>query len=288
MAIRGLVLILVVAAFCGAGGERMKRIAAAFDWAGVVATPNFRIDAWVTPPAYTGRAPLILPGIRAGEAVQAAVPVSVPAGSILVIRSSGASGLDVAAAGGLAETPHTGAPPPSGTDEHRFTVRDRGTVTLRGVTDNDVTWTFIAIADKPPIIALAKEPEAQARGSLQLSYRMEDDYGVVSAQATFARKETPGPDGKAPRSLYGPPSFPLVLPQARTRNGVGQTTKDLTEHPWAGAEVTLTLTAHDEGGNDGASSPHEMRLPQRPFFKPLAKALIEQRRDPGARCRCQA
>src|SRR5262249_45995741 len=78
--------------------------------------------------------------------------------------------------------------------------------------------------------------------------------------------------------LYGAPDFPLVLPQARTRNGVGQTTKDLTDHPWAGTEVVMTLTARDEAGNEGASSPHEMILPERTFVKPLARALIEQRR----------
>ncbi len=70
-----------------------------------------------------------------------------------------------------------------------------------------------------------------------MSYRLEDDYGVTEAQATFARKGRPGRQGDAARPLYGPPDFALVLPQARTRNGVGQTIKDLTDHPWAGAEV---------------------------------------------------
>jgi uncharacterized protein (TIGR02302 family) len=278
MAVRALVLIVVVAAFFGAGSERIKRVAAAFDWAGVVTLPNFRVDAWVTPPTYTAKPPVILPGIRAGEPVQNAAPVAVPAGSILVIRASGANGFDVIAAGGLSDAPNGGAPPPSGTEEHRFTIHDRGTVTLRGVGETDVTWVFNAIPDRPPTIALAKEPEAQARGSLLLVYKLEDDYGVVSAQATFARKEKPSVDGKPPHPLYGPPDFALALPQARTRNGVGQTTKDLSDHPWAGTDVVMTLTARDEGGNEGASSPQEMRLPQRPFFKPLAKALIEQRR----------
>ena len=70
-ALRGLVLILAVAAFFAAGGDRIKRIAAAFDWHGVVTPANYRIDAWVTPPAYTGRPPLILPGLRPGEQSQA-------------------------------------------------------------------------------------------------------------------------------------------------------------------------------------------------------------------------
>ena len=74
------------------------------------------------------------------------------------------------------------------------------------------------------------------------------------------------------------PDFPLVLPQARTKNGVGQTTKDLTEHPWAGVDVAMILTARDEAGNEGQSAAFEFRLPERPFSKPMARALVEQRR----------
>src|SRR4029453_8732205 len=140
-----------------------------------------------------------------------------------------------------------------------------------------VTWTFTAIADKAPTIALAKEPESQARGSLQLSYKVEDDYGVTEAQATFVAK--PAPENENSQPLYGPPDLALVLPQSRTRNGVGQTTKDLTEHPWAGTDVVMTLIARDEAGNEGRSTPHEFRLPERMFVKPIARALIEQRRN---------
>ena len=64
----------------------------------------------------------------------------------------------------------------------------------------------------------------------------------------------------------------------RTRSGAAQTTRDLTEHPWAGAVVTLTLHARDEGGNEGVSEPREIQLPERTFTKPVARALIEQRR----------
>ena len=278
VAVRVLVALLVVATFFAASGERVKRVTAAFDWAGVVTPKNFRVDAWVTPPPYTGKAPVILPGVRAGEPHQAAMLQTVPTGSVLVIRASGASKLDVAVSGGLAEASREGAPvPPAGTEEHRYTITDRGTATLRGVLDEDVVFNFVAIPDRAPTIALTKEPEPQARGALQLAYKIEDDYGVVGAQATFALK--PKTSTVPPRPLYGAPDFALVLPQARTRNGVGQTTKDLTDHPWAGAEVVLTLTARDEAGNEGTSSPTEFRLPERMFVKPLARALVEQRRN---------
>jgi uncharacterized protein (TIGR02302 family) len=211
--------------------------------------------------------------------------VTVPAGSTLVVRSTGQAGLDVAVTGGIAEAAADASPQaPKGTEERRFTVSAAGSATVRGVGDG-VTWTFNAIPDRAPTIALAKEPEGQARGSLLLNYKVEDDYGVVDAQATFERKSAPDAvatkpvtETKPPRPLFGAPNFTLVLPQARTQNGVGQTTKDLTEHPWAGVDATMTLVARDEANNEGRSAPHEMRLPERPFVKPLPRALIEQRR----------
>ncbi len=277
-AVRALVAILVVATFIAAGDERMKRVAAAFDWQGVMLPTNFRIDAWVSPPAYTGRPPLILPGLHPSEPVQAGGEVSVPAGSLLVIRASGIA-LDVATTGGLAEAPKgTQTTKANGSEERRFLIKEAGTATVRGAFRRDVAWQFTAIPDHPPTIALTEDPEGQARGGLKLSYKLEDDYGVVGAQATFGLVDQQGTNGQPPRGLYEAPSFPLVLPQARTRNGVGQTTKDLTEHPWAGADVVMTLNARDEAGNEGRSEPFEMRLPERPFSKPMARALVEQRR----------
>ncbi|MBX9826958.1 MAG: TIGR02302 family protein [Xanthobacteraceae bacterium] len=284
-ALRALVLVLVAVTFVAAGSERTRRVAAAFDWHGVVMPANYRLDAWVTPPAYTGRPPMILPGLRPGEPSQArsTAAVSVPAGSTLVVRATGQSGLDVAVAGGVAEAAKTGAntapQAPKGTEEKHFTITDAGSATVKGVGE-DVTWRFTAVPDRPPTIALAKEPEPQLRGSLLLNYKLEDDYGVVDAQATFERKAAASrPGGKEPRPLYEAPNFPLVLPQARTRNGAASTTKDLSEHPWAGVDVTMTLAARDEGNNEGRSAPQEMRLPERPFAKALPRALIEQRRN---------
>src|SRR5207302_1805897 len=178
---------------------------------------------------------------------------------------------------------------PKGTNERHFKVTGDGSAHVRAPSGQPL-WRFAATPDRAPSISLAKDPERQARGSLQMSYKLEDDYGVTEARAQFAArnpdaaKET-NKEGKSkeadktePRPLFDPPQFALVLPNARTRNGVGQTVKDLSEDPYAGADVTLTLTAKDEAGNEGKSEPFNMRLPERLFTKPLARALIEQRR----------
>src|SRR5262249_41782188 len=155
--------------------------------------------------------------------VQTATALSVPAGSTLVIRATGIH-LDVVTSGGLSE-PSSRAPSSNakGTEERRFIVNDAGAATVRGAAASDVTWQSPAIPDKPPTIALAKEPEGQARGALQLSYKLEDDYGVVGAQAMFKLLNGEWTNGHPARPLYDAPDFPLVLPQARTKNGVGQT-----------------------------------------------------------------
>ncbi len=277
MALRALVLMLAVVTFFAAGGERWKRVTAAFDWHGVVAPANFRIDAWVTPPNYTGKSPVMLAGLRPGEAAQTAAPVAVPAGSELVIRSSGDVHFDVARKGGLEPVPAGAhAALPAGSEERRFTIKSDGSATLQGISGGDLAWTFTAIPDRAPTIDLLHDPERQARGSLRLDYRMEDDYGVIEAHAEFALKDDDAPAGAHP--LFKAPEFPLTLPQARTRAGAAQTTRDLTEHPWAGAKVEITLVARDEAGNLGHSDPVEYQLPERIFVKPVARALIEERR----------
>ena len=275
-ALRALVAVMMVAAYVAAGDERLLRTEAAFDWNGVLSPANIRVDAWVTPPLYTGKPPIILSAANKEAAIPVAGPLPVPAGSTLIVRSSGGT-LDVLTGGGVTEAQST-EQAPKGTNERHFTIAGDGTAHVRAPSGQS-PWKFTAVRDRAPTIALAKDPERQARGSLQMSYKIEDDYGVTEAQAHFVARPGETPKGAAaPRPLFEPPQFPLVLPNARTRNGVGQTVKDLSEDPYAGADVTLTLTAKDEAGNEGRSAPFDMRLPERLFTKPLARALIEQRR----------
>ena len=280
-ALRALVVVLLVATYVAAGSDRFARVVAAFDWDGTFSAANVRVDAWVTPPPYTSRPPIILSNSLNKDAHQSETgPVSVPAASTLIVRSSGGR-LDVAAGGGVTEVPVAGNAP-QGTNERHFTITGDGTAHVRSPSGQP-QWTFHAVPDRAPNISLAKDPERQAKGALLLSYKLEDDYGVTEAQAQFAPRAAKeggaGDDSAKAQPLFDPPSITLGLPNVRTRNGVGQTVKDLSENPYAGADVTLTLTAKDEAGNEGRSEPFDMRLPERLFVKPLARALIEQRRN---------
>ena len=273
-AVRALVIVLAFATFFAAGGERTARVAAAFEWNGALAATPVRLDAWITPPLYTGKPPIILTAARDIATTPAAL--AVPAGSLLTVRTSSSS-LDVALTGGLTEVPAT-ADAPKGTSEKHFTVTGNGTAQVRAPSGQPL-WTFNATPDRAPTIALAKDPERQARGSLQLAYRLDDDYGVTEAHAHFVARLPDTKDTPPPKPLFKAPEFQLTLPNARTRAGVGQTVKDLSEDPYAGADVALTLTAKDEAGNEGKSEVVNTKLPERLFTKSLPRALIEQRRN---------
>ncbi|MFK8253928.1 TIGR02302 family protein [Ancylobacter terrae] len=311
-AFRALVALGVVATFFMASGDHARRILAAFDWSQAVPPTPYRIDAWVTPPAYTGRPPVVLPGLRSAEGPDsgsAAAPggvnaaaLTVPAGSVLVVRVTGLDATPVATDGGVAPqeaeaktaeaAAAPAAPAPSreaarkAGQEQRFVIAGDGGASLSGPDGGHVSWRFSTVADRAPTISFAKEPQAQGRTGIALSYRVEDDYGVASAEAKFALAPPPrplyalknAPAPKPPRALVAAPDFPLPLPGSRARSGVGQTSRDFTENPWAGARVTLTLTARDEAGNVGSSEPRSFVLPARSFSNPLARALIEQRR----------
>ncbi|MGA7385220.1 MAG: TIGR02302 family protein, partial [Methylocella sp.] len=288
-ALRAAVLVALLATGFVAGPEKYARVAAAFDWR-FDASPrkDYRIDAWIDPPGYTGKPPVVL-NLRGNQNPQ---QIEAPSGSIVVIHAPGGN-LDMEVKGALAEAAKappdpqaslvTAAAKPSadkrdGNGEIRLLLRGDATLTLGHSGAPLGAFDIHAILDQPPSIALTGAPRFNARGSLTLNYRVADDYGVTGAEAGFAKPVLPG-GHPVTRSLVDPPHVPLVLPPPPDRSGEAETTADLSEQPWAGARVEMTLTARDEGGNEGSSDPVEITLPQKPFVKPLARALAEQRRN---------
>jgi uncharacterized protein (TIGR02302 family) len=276
-AIRSAAIVALAASAFIAGVEKGPRIAAAFDWrTTALAAPGFRFDAWIDPPLYTGKAPILLNAKIAAAASANEIHVDAPVGSTFIVRSSGNAELNLQTAGGLTAAGAQRLPTADKPEnERKFSLSGdaHATVTLDG--KPAATFNFTVIPDKAPTIALTDKPKANLHGSLTLAYKIDDDYGVSSAEATFSKPGNSGPT----RSLAEPPKVSLTLPGTPGGLGEAQTTIDLSDHPWAGARVVMSLAARDEGGNEGKSEPTEVKLPQRPFTKPLAKALVEQRRN---------
>jgi uncharacterized protein (TIGR02302 family) len=185
-AVRFLVALLLIVGFVVAGPERVERLAEAWRGGESTAQAIARIDAWVTPPAYTGRAPIFLTGENARPA---GTTYSVPVGSVVTIRTGGGPELDVRSVGPVGEVAITptqvatgrivpGETPPQ---ERLVTLRDPQNVVVRKGGRDVTEWRFTVIPDALPKIALVGEPKVNQTGSLDLTYALEDDYGVVAA-----------------------------------------------------------------------------------------------------------
>lgn len=267
-------------------GDPLARLAEAVRPTLVALDVPPRIDAWVTPPAYTGRPPLFLTGETQRPAEAGAI--TVPEGSIVTIRMPQDSHLTVRAvtADGrpiAAETqpPHDGQQAATTTQpaegEHRFTLLRAGSVEIARSGAAIDRWVFAVTPDTAPTIRLTREPGVTASGALSLAYEVSDDYGVVAASGEISSAE-PAAAGAAARPLIAAPQIPLALPRQRMRSGSGETIRDLTAHPWAGTRVKLVLVASDERGQTGRSDAVTLVLPERRFNNPLARAIVEQRR----------
>ncbi|MET0315072.1 MAG: TIGR02302 family protein, partial [Hansschlegelia sp.] len=218
----------------------------------------------------------------------AAETVRAPVGSMVVVRGSGGA-VAVTPEGGV-EPVETENRPPEGLTERRFKLTGDAGLKIAASGSPERVWRFAAIPDVPPSITIEGAPKQNARGTATVGYEVKDDFGVVSAEARFvltpdpaaAPRRTTGDRGDAPpakpRPLYEAPKIALGLPRAKAREGRAQTPLDTMEHPFAGAEATMTLYARDEAGQEGASAPVALRLPARSFTNPLARALVEQRR----------
>jgi uncharacterized protein (TIGR02302 family) len=280
-ALRFLAVLVLIVAFFYAGPERSERIDRAFVGGEPIAAIVARIDAWVTPPAYTSRAPLFLTGETARPD---GTVYSVPEGSVVTVRTGGRHGLEVISTSAAGDIPAEIVEPPSQRNdrgaetpnEHQITLSEAATVTVRRGDDAVAAWEFNVEPDAPPVITLAGTPAPTASGALKLTYAIEDDYGVIAAESIFEPIGDATADTEA-RPLYPAPSFPLSLPHLRARSGSGETIRDLTSHPWAGRDVLMTLVAHDDASQEGRSAPTVVKLPARRFNNPLARAVVEQR-----------
>jgi uncharacterized protein (TIGR02302 family) len=281
-AVRTIVPLLLATAFAFSFGPLGGRLSDPFhNHARLADAVPMRVDAWVTPPSYTGRPPVFL--TSDGNRNQTAY--TVPEGSVATIRLSGAqaieqpvyvqtkSGAEVAIAEKIPDDTETAAAAKI-VHDFEFPLTEDGTLTIPGTDQNPQGWTFTILADTPPRIALEGEIERAVNGTLSFGYMIEDDYGAVSAKAEFAPKWS-WPDA---RPLFGQPDMNLSLPRRRADPPLAKTSTQLAEHPWAGLPVAMTLQATDAAGQEGRSPASDLRLPERPFTNQVAKAIIELRR----------
>lgn len=271
LALRTVCLLLCVCAFSFSFGSLGGRLADAFDLRPLIDETAMRIDAWVTPPTYTGVAPLYL---TKDEKTQ----VTIPQGSNLVVRVVNGAGVTVKAISKKdgQEVLFTKKNEKVALDEpivHFETHLEHSIDLLVSSRHKQQKWHLQVIKDQLPTIRWLEKPGRILTGSLELQYELDDDYGVTKA---FVEVEPFLNQHKSTLSLYKAPEIKLLLP--RSGKGKMRMVQDVSAHPWAGAEVKITLLAEDGAGQQGRSKTFVMTLPQRVFSNPVARAMIELRR----------
>jgi uncharacterized protein (TIGR02302 family) len=278
-------LLGVLAALFLYRGDPVSNFADAVRIAPTQAQVALSLDAWVRPPAYTAKPPILLTSEALKERLQRDSELLVPEGSLLVLRLAGAQQPRLSFFDLIGGEEIKDLKPKTGTESGSFTaqlhldrpaeirVNDGGTELAK--------WRLSVIPDAPPKIAFTADPEAEASGALAVDWKASDDYGIASVTAKIALSDNQA-DGRGFATngvfLYEPPSFPISLKKASPREIDDRTANDLTAHPWAGFNVEVTLEAKDQAGKTGKSETKTVMLPERLFIKPLAKVLIEQRK----------
>ena len=286
LALRAGVLVAALAALFVAGPEWRGRVAAAFDWrTPQAAAPSFRVDGWIDPPIYTRVPPLIV--TMSGAAKDAVQHLRAPVNSTLIVRIAGQGEAELTPNAALVPIPkdekaassrpalQSGAQ----ASETRASLREErfrltgGTAELGIAASGSEPQRLVieTIPDRAPEVSRVGELEVNGRGTFNLTYRAKDDYGIASAEGLVEPL-------KAGRSLVPVPKIGLALPTDATGETETKTLVDLTDNPWSGARVKLTLVVRDEAGQEGRTETAEIVLPARPFTQPLARALAEERR----------
>jgi uncharacterized protein (TIGR02302 family) len=244
------------------------------------------IDAWLKSPAYTGKAPILLTSPAMQQKLAQNEKIKVPVNSTLTVRVTGAASPSV-----FFKSFDPGKSPP-GDIKAKTSVTETGfsaeakltqpaTIEIRNGDAIIASWPVDLIPDERPVLTWTKPPIVEKNGALTFNWQARDDYGVraITSDVSLAdnQKDGVGFETNGP-FLFEAPKLAVKLKKSNTKDETGKTTQDLTAHPWAGLNVTVMLTAKDAADQLSEPVTVDVTLPEKVFVRPLAQALIEQRK----------
>ncbi len=223
---------------------------------------SIALDAWITPPAYTGRPPIFLTRNEAEETSS----VAVPSGSVFLAQVTGG---DAVPQLGIGEKPTDFNTVTENSYRIEHTLSADANIRIISQETQLDAWRFKVIPDEPPRIALDEAPSSSKRGALRLLYTASDDYGLATVSAVIKRSDV---------TLDKSITYEIPLAGVNLKKTKGDSFRDLSPHPWAGLPVNLTLIATDAAGLRGESETVAFRLPERNFAHPVAQEIVAARK----------
>jgi uncharacterized protein (TIGR02302 family) len=233
-------------------------------------------EAWIEPPAYTGKPSLYLNKIEAAT-------LEVPEGSRATLRLYGAPediSVTETVSGQAAAAPDAAAPATS-VRAVQFEIVRSGSVTIDGTGGRSFDLTVLP--DAPPTVAFEGDIKREADGTMSQPFKATDDYAVAAGRATVTldlavidRRYGLAADPEPQEDI----TYDLPMPITGSRADFNEAlVEDASKHPWANLPVKMMLEVTDGRGQAGKSETRSLPLPGRRFFDPLASAVIEMRRD---------
>ncbi len=255
---------LLVGAALLAGVNAPGRLMRAFDpdIGALMGADKMVVEAWVTPPEHTGRAPIFL---KTG-----AKDVRVPEGSEITLRTKAPSAPKLILKGKKKTRKMKFEATPDGAFEIKARLDEPTRVSARWWGER-AAWKLDVSPDDPPTVEFVSMPFVGPRDTTEFTWAARDDYGVVKLEIGIKLRE---PHPAAPDAED---RVALSLPGAANGEITDKAQIDLTRHRWAGLAVDLRLIATDGAGQEGVSPSTPFVLPDKFFLDPLARAAQDIR-----------
>ncbi|NBC21264.1 MAG: DUF4175 family protein [Alphaproteobacteria bacterium] len=247
-----------------AGSEAPGRLqrAALPDIAALAGADDMTIEAWITPPEYSGKAPVFLEADMDD--------VRVPAGAVATIRAFSRSAPKLKRAGETGTETIRFEETPDGAYEARTKITGDTELSVRWWGER-AAWNILASPDAAPSVSFASLPELTDTDRIRFDWTAQDDYGVETLELRVWRRE---PHPAAPDAEE---RLAVDIVGLDRREAEDTAEIDATRHRWAGLPVNVQLVATDAAGQEGVSETVPFTLPEKLFLQPLAKAAQEAR-----------
>ena len=194
--------------------------------ASVKTAQSVTVDAWISPPTYTRKPPVLLTSEAFKKTLENGGDIIIPEGSKLKVRVNGVSQFSIVVSQPLEngqpgkELETISASPEKGTGPEKEAGFSEATVTLKrpvhiAVKYQNKTrnqWMLALIPDDAPVVEIVENLSITPTGGFAVPWKVSDDYGVssLSGGLTLVKK----PDSQKARPLeFEPPVFTATLPR---------------------------------------------------------------------------
>ncbi|MEH6809030.1 MAG: DUF4175 family protein [Hyphomonas oceanitis] len=231
------------------------------DYGALMGADDMVVEAWITPPEHTGRAPIFLkPGLDG---------LRIPKGSEVTLRTQAPSAPRLVMKGRKTHKQAFVATP-DGAFEAKAKVMEDTRLSVRWWGER-AAWRLLASPDDPPTVKFVVIPSVGKQDRIEFTWSASDDYGVTALELAISLRD---PNPAAPDAED---RMPVPMPGVTPTESTDAAQLDLTRHRWAGLPVNVRLVATDGAGQEGTSDSVPFILPEKLFLEPIARVAQEVR-----------